>query len=98
MALKQLHADSELMEMMNIQQKGRRRVLLGAYANRLTPVAKDWELSSSDGPQPMRSDLGPKDYLSYAQQWTNQYHVQLLGGCCGITPKHIALLHKELSS
>jgi S-methylmethionine-dependent homocysteine/selenocysteine methylase len=73
------------------------RVLLGAYANRLTPVASDWALKESVGPQPMRDDLDPERYyIDFVSSWVNDLNVQLIGGCCGITPEHIAYLQDKL--
>jgi homocysteine S-methyltransferase len=73
------------------------RVLLGAYANRLTPVPSDWELKDSVGPQPMRDDLDPERYYTdFVSLWVNDLNVQLIGGCCGITPEHIAYIQDKL--
>jgi S-methylmethionine-dependent homocysteine/selenocysteine methylase len=64
-----------------MQSKG---VLLGAYANRLTPVASDWSLEESDGPQPHRHDLNPEQYYeNFVSVWIRDFGVQLVGGCCG---------------
>jgi S-methylmethionine-dependent homocysteine/selenocysteine methylase len=71
--------------------------LLGAYANRLTIVDPDWTLEASDGPQPMRKDLGPDQYCTeFAQKWCQEGNVRLMGGCCGMTPEHIAALKEKL--
>lgn len=71
--------------------------LLGAYANRLEPVASDWSMAESNGPQAMRSDLGPDSYCSrFAAHWFRDFRVQLIGGCCGMTPEHIRTLDTRL--
>jgi S-methylmethionine-dependent homocysteine/selenocysteine methylase len=62
-------------------------VCLGAYANRLTAEAPDWTFEGSPEPQPLRTDLDPAHYSEI-----NDYHVKIIGGCCGITPEHIAHL------
>eukprot|EP00051_Salpingoeca_urceolata_P009181 m.112266 g.112266 ORF g.112266 m.112266 type:complete len:423 (-) comp16171_c0_seq2:141-1409(-) len=73
-----------------------RGVRLGAYANRLTPVAAGWSLAESDLPQPMRDDLGPDRYLAeFVQPWLG-LGVTLVGGCCGIGPEHIAAIARAL--
>jgi S-methylmethionine-dependent homocysteine/selenocysteine methylase len=74
-------------------------VLLGAYANRLTPIVDNaWTLAESDGPQPMRNDLTPHVYCTkFVSKWVNEYHAQLIGGCCGIEPAHIDYLSKHFS-
>ena len=70
---------------------------MGAYANRLTPVAPDWTMAESDGPQPMRDDLSPEEYYEkFVLIWLKDYNVQIVGGCCGITPDHIAYLRSKM--
>ena len=39
--------------------------------------------------------ISPQDYLGYARQWIEQ-GVQIIGGCCGIGPEHIRVLHESL--
>jgi S-methylmethionine-dependent homocysteine/selenocysteine methylase len=74
-------------------------LILGAYANRLTPVAPDWTMADSDGPQPFRTDLVPKEYYdTFVSTWINEHNVQLVGGCCGITPEHIQYLNEKIHS
>jgi len=90
-ALKQMRDDSNLSSLLN-----ENRIRLGAYANRLTPVASDWSLEGSDGPQPMRRDLDPQRYWEFVQDWIANYNVTMIGGCCGITPEHIAYLKSKL--
>jgi hypothetical protein len=61
-----------------------RGILLGAYANRLTPVASDWSLAESNGSQLMRQDLDPQQYYdSFVATWVRDLEVQIVGGCCG---------------
>ena len=74
-----------------------KNIILGAYANRLTPVASDWTIQESDGPQEMRSDLTPDEYYNkFVSKWVTQYNTQLVGGCCGIAPEHIEYLSQHL--
>lgn len=89
-ALKELHADGGFSS----------SLLLGAYANRLTPIVDTtWTMAESDGPQPMRNDLTPSDYCTkFVSKWVNEYNVQLVGGCCGMEPAHIDYLRKHFSS
>lgn len=68
-------------------------VRLGAYANRLTPVAPDWEFGAA--PQGMRTDLGEDKYAATAAHWV-QLGASLLGGCCGIGPEYIAAMKEQL--
>ena len=73
------------------------RVLLGAYANRLTQVDPNWTLEGSEAPQPFRSDLDERQYWDeFVKLWVDDLNVQLVGGCCGITPEHIAVVNTEL--
>ena len=77
---------------------GSNNILLGAYANRLAPVASDWTLADSETPQPMRDDLSPKQYYQeFASVWKSRFGVQLIGGCCGMTPEHIQYLHEKFA-
>ena len=39
--------------------------------------------------------ISPQDYLDYARQWISQ-GAQIIGGCCGIGPEHIRVLHENL--
>jgi S-methylmethionine-dependent homocysteine/selenocysteine methylase len=93
MALECIHADTKLRELLK-----QSKILLGAYANRLTAVDPNWTLADSVAPQPLRKDLDEKQYWEdFAAKWTSQLGVQLVGGNCGITPEHIAYLNAELS-
>lgn len=72
-------------------------ILLGAYANRLTPVSEDWSLQESDTPQSMREDLDPERYYNeFVSVWQRRFGIQVIGGCCGITPEHIKYIHEKL--
>lgn len=71
----------------------------GAYANRLTVVAPDWTMASSETAQPLRTDVTPKEYAqSFAHRWVHNYGLSVVGGCCGITPEHIAALKATLQA
>lgn len=67
----------------------RRDVRLGAYANAFPPQPK--EATANDGLDEVRADLGPADYLIWAERW-KVAGARLIGGCCGIGPEHIAAL------
>jgi S-methylmethionine-dependent homocysteine/selenocysteine methylase len=78
-ALQTIQVDKALLD--SLRARG---ILLGAYANRLTPVASDWSLAESNGPQPMRKDLDPQQYYnSFVATWVLDLGVQIVGGCCG---------------
>jgi len=65
---------------------------LGAYANAFQPQRKD--AAANSDVSSIRDDLNPEDYLSWAKQW-QQSGANLIGGCCGIGPEHIAALSKS---
>ncbi len=65
----------------------------GAYANAFPPQPE--EATANDGLDPLRPDLDPPGYLSFAQDWQAR-GASLIGGCCGIGPEHIAVLDQRL--
>ncbi len=65
----------------------------GAYANAFPPQPE--EATANDGLDPLRPDLDPPGYLSFAQDWQGR-GASLIGGCCGIGPEHIAVLDQRL--
>lgn len=72
-------------------------ILLGAYANRLTAVDPNWSMAESEAAQPFRKDLSQEHYWNdFVRLWTTKFGVRLVGGCCGITPEHIAYLRARL--
>lgn len=75
-----------------------RGVLLGAYPNRLTEIADDWELKESPEPQAMRTDLSVETFVETCLDWVEGKNVSILGGCCGISPMYMAALKDRLRS
>ena len=68
---------------------------IGAYANGFTsieamPVGKGVEMLKA------RTDLGPVEYARVAMRWVND-GAAIIGGCCEISPAHIAQLASDLS-
>lgn len=90
-ALKRVHG-SESPSQLRVRLQ-RANVRLGAYANRFTAVPPDWTFGGTSEPQPFRTDLDPAHYGDVVRTWIKEYHVTIIGGCCGITPDHIAHLH-----
>jgi S-methylmethionine-dependent homocysteine/selenocysteine methylase len=76
-----------------LQVQGRTDVRLGAYANAFPPQPK--EATANDGLDEIRGDLGPLDYLGWAERW-RRAGANLIGGCCGIGPEHIEALASRL--
>lgn len=51
---------------------------------------------TSDTPQPQRNDISPGQYyIDFVQEWVTNFNVSIIGGCCGISPRHIKLLHEQ---
>lgn len=72
--------------------------LVGGYANAFRPVPQDWELGGEkdgDGLLPLRDDLDPEHYAAHARQWRT-LGAQVIGGCCGTGPAHIARLKQMI--
>ena len=72
---------------------------VGAYANALTGFKSDYEIGGQGGEggeTPARSDLGPAAYACFAEEW-RAMGADILGGCCGIGPDHIAELRSRFS-
>jgi 5-methyltetrahydrofolate--homocysteine methyltransferase len=41
-------------------------------------------------------DLSPEDMAAYVEEWAQQGFVNIVGGCCGSTPEHIAAIVKAV--
>lgn len=97
-ALRQVRSDTELSRRLIDKERDGGIVRLGCYANKLTPIASDWSLGDSDGPQEMRQDLDPQRYWeAHVKKWIEEpLNVTMVGGCCGITPEHIAYMNAKL--
>ena len=65
-------------------------VKTGAYANAFPPMQRD--ARANDGLSELRTDLDPPGYLDFARNWVDR-GAEIIGGCCGIGPEHIAALH-----
>lgn len=65
---------------------------IGAYGNAFEPIPKDWK---RDG-RHLRDlrDCTPDEYASDATSW-HAAGAEIIGGCCGIGPAHIARLRTE---
>ncbi|HEY1492674.1 MAG TPA: homocysteine S-methyltransferase family protein [Steroidobacteraceae bacterium] len=68
-------------------------VRVGAYANAFPPqrptASANAELST------LRADLGPQDYLGWVRGWLAD-GAEIVGGCCGVGPEHIALMRTAI--
>ncbi|CAH6851913.1 homocysteine S-methyltransferase family protein [Vibrio sp. 070316B] len=61
---------------------------IGVYANNFAPISSEHE--ANDMLQEMR-ELDGQGYLAYAKRW-HELGANIVGGCCGIGPKHIQAL------
>ena len=44
-----------------------------------------------------RRDLTPLEYYDkYVRKWVDTYKIEIVGGCCGIFPEHIAHIVAEI--
>jgi S-methylmethionine-dependent homocysteine/selenocysteine methylase len=71
----------------------------GGYANTFQLIPEDWDLKgdkNTDGSLGLRTDLDPESYAAHADAWLKA-GANVIGGCCGTRPTHIAKL-KELIS
>jgi len=67
---------------------------IGVYANAFPPQSK--KATANAVILDIRSDLDPLSYTGWAQRWVNQ-GATMVGGCCGISPEHIAELSRTFS-
>ncbi len=65
---------------------------MGAYANAFQP--KNQSTRANEDVSDLRADLDPPGYLGFARDWVAR-GAEIVGGCCGIGPEHIAALRAE---
>jgi len=69
---------------------------VGGYANTFQPIPEDWRLEGdkqTDGLLDLRNDLDPENYAGYVGRWL-QDGANVVGGCCGTRPAHIAKIEE----
>ncbi len=64
------------------------------HANAFLPKNESTQANEEVGD--LRSDLDPPRYLAFARDWVAR-GANIVGGCCGIGPEHIAALRAELA-
>lgn len=69
------------------------RTQIGVYANAFPPQREE---AANEDLSEIRADLTPDRYAAFARDWA-RLGADLIGGCCGIGPEHIAAL-KSLQS
>lgn len=68
----------------------------GAYANGFTSVDTLYPGETVEHLQ-TRKDLGPSEYLAFAQQWADM-GATIIGGCCEVGPAHIKAIAEEFKN
>jgi S-methylmethionine-dependent homocysteine/selenocysteine methylase len=69
---------------------------VGGYANTFQPIPEDWNLDGdkkTDGSLDLRVDLDPASYAEHVGRWL-QAGANVVGGCCGTSPAHIAKIRE----
>ena len=66
---------------------------IGCYANAFPPQNEESEANGTLSD--IRADLDPKGYLAFARDWQKR-GADIIGGCCGIGPEHIAAINAAL--
>jgi S-methylmethionine-dependent homocysteine/selenocysteine methylase len=61
---------------------------IGVYANAFPPQRDE---AANDGLSDIRADLEPARYAQFVKNWL-QHGADIVGGCCGIGPEHIAAI------
>ena len=75
-------------------QHGKVEPLIGVYANAFPLMGEDYQ-GSNASVHKLRADITPENYTRYAQEWA-ALGADIIGGCCGISPDHIAHLATTL--
>lgn len=47
--------------------------------------------------RPMPDTLEPEEFAELVARWRTEYGLDIIGGCCGTTPAHIAAAHRTLT-
>lgn len=69
-------------------------IKIGCYANAFPPRTDDEEANGTLSD--IRTDLDPQGYLAFARDWQKR-GADIIGGCCGIGPEHIAAIKAALT-
>ena len=69
--------------------------LIGVYANAFPLADEKYEGANATLYQ-LRQDITPEAYADYAERWAAA-GAGIIGGCCGISPRHIKCLKERLS-
>ena len=75
-------------------QHGAAKPMIGVYANAFPKMDESYD-GANDTVHQLREDITPEAYLRFAEKWRD-LGADIIGGCCGISPTHIALLAERL--
>jgi homocysteine S-methyltransferase len=67
----------------------------GVYANAFAPQPKD--AKANEGYSALRPDLTDRAYLAWTLDWVAA-GAEIVGGCCGVGPEHIAAIAEEFAA
>lgn len=70
---------------------------VGAYANGFTGIKEYFTAGTTVEGLDARADLGPAQYADFVMRWVDA-GVQMIGGCCEISPAHIAEIAGRLKA
>ena len=76
------------------RQHGKAEPLIGVYANAFPLMDENYK-GSNKAVHKLRTDITPENYTRFAQKW-EALGADIIGGCCGISPDHIAHLAATL--
>ncbi len=76
------------------KQYGKAETLVGVYANAFPLMDENYE-GSNAAVHKLRADITPENYTRFAREWA-AHGADIIGGCCGISPEHIAHLFRAL--
>ena len=72
--------------------------LFGGYANGFAAIPKDWTVQSAGvDVLGQRKDNSPERYAAAVSNWIDQ-GATIVGGCCEITPAHIAAIREMIDN
>ena len=72
--------------------------LFGGYANGFAAIPKDWTVQSAGvDVLGQRKDNSPERYAAAVSNWIDQ-GATIVGGCCEITPAHIAAISEMIDN
>ena len=73
-------------------------VPFGGYANGFVQISQDFlKAKPTVDSLELRKDMGPRAYAGYVMEWVAA-GATIVGGCCEVSPAHIAEIHHRLTA